>query len=113
MAADLSYALATNLSRPFGLRLGAQVDRALYADIVEVVVKETPRRAFAAEVKHVEKVIIGGEPAERIEMRAEAVEHDAMHVDAAIFPRANTARQLALIDQARNELDGAVFGNKR
>src|SRR5689334_4475936 len=102
-----------SLSRPFGLRFGAQIDRALHADIVKVLIKEVPRRAFAAEMEHVEEVVIGRKSAGCVEMRAEAVEHNPMHVDAAIFARADAARQPALIDQPRHEIDGAVLGRQR
>src|SRR5690242_2101092 len=102
-----------SLSRPFGLRFGAQVDRALHADIVKVLVEETPPRALAADVEHIEEVVIGRKPAECVEMRAEPVEHDAMHVDAAILAQADAARQLALIDQASDKVDGAVFADQR
>ena len=90
-----------SLSRPFGLRFGAQIDCTLHADIVKVLVEETPRRALAADAKHVEEVVIGRQSAKCVEMRAEAVEHDTMYVDAAILARPDTARQPAMIDQAR------------
>src|SRR5580693_1579427 len=70
-----------SLSRPFGLRFGRQIHRALHADIVEMLVKETPCSALAADVQHLEKIEVSRKLAEGIEMGAEAVEHDAMHVD--------------------------------
>src|SRR5215469_5324949 len=75
----------SSLSCPFGLRFGAQIDRALHADIVKVLVEEMPRRALAADVEHVKEVVIVRKSAVRVEMRAEAIEHDAMHIDGAIF----------------------------
>src|ERR1700752_4204195 len=90
-----------SLSRPFGFRLGVQIDRALHADIVEVLVEEMPSGALATDVEHVEKIVIVRKPAGRVQMRAEAVEHDAMHVDAAVLSRTDAARQPALVDQTR------------
>src|SRR5580700_1801652 len=102
-----------SLSRPFGLRFGLQIHRALHADIVEMLVEETPGGALAADMQHVEKIEVGGKLAEGVEMGAEAVEHDAMHVDAAILPGPNAARQLALVDQTGDEIDGAVLTDER
>src|SRR5579862_8794416 len=102
-----------SLSRPFGLRFGRQIHRALHADIVEMLVQETPGGPYAADVQHVEEIIVGRELAEGVEMGAEAVEHDAMDVDAAILPGPGAARQLALVDQAGDEIDGAVFADQR
>ena len=98
---------ADRLSRPFGLRLGLQVDGAAHADIVEMLVEKTPRRALAAEMQHVEEIVIGRQLAESIEMRAETIEHDAVHVDAPVLSGPGAARQPALIDQPRDEIDGA------
>src|SRR5215472_14665169 len=111
----LAIAVGTNasLSRPFGPRFGVQIDRAPNADVVKVLVEETPRRALAADVEHVEEIVIGRKPAERVEMRAEAIEHDAMHVDAAILPGTDATRQPALVDQTRDKIDGAIFGKER
>ena len=81
----------------------------LHADVVEMLVQETARGALAADVQHVEEIVVGRELAEGVEMGAEAVEHDAVHVDAAILPGPGAARQLALVDQAGDEIDGAVF----
>ena len=97
------------VSRPLGLRLGPQIDGALHADIVEMLVEETPRRALAADVQHFEEIVVGRELAERVEMRAEAIEHDAVDVDAPVLAGPGAARQPALIDQAGDELDGAIF----
>src|SRR5690242_12658674 len=82
----------SSLSRPFRLCFGAQIDRALDADIVEMLVQEMPRRALAADMKHFKEVKISRKPARCIQMRAEAIEHDAMHVDAAILSRTEPAR---------------------
>src|SRR5579862_2512788 len=101
--------IRASLSRPFGLRFGLQIHCALHADIVEMLVQETPGSALAADMQHVEKIVVGRKLAEGIEMGAEAVEHDAMDIDAAILSGADAARQLALVDQAGDEVDGAVF----
>src|SRR5580692_5647549 len=105
--------IKTSLSRPFGLRLRPQIHGALDADIVEMLVQETARGALAADVQHVEEIVIGRKLAESVEMGAEAIEHDAMHIDAAILPGPRAARQLALVDQAGDEIDGAVFADQR
>src|SRR3974377_1611 len=55
-----------SLSRPFGLRFGAQIDRALHTDIVEVLVEETPRGTLAADVEDLEEVVIGRKPGDRV-----------------------------------------------
>src|SRR5579872_4071825 len=101
------------LSRPFGLRLGAQIDRALDADVVEMLVEKAARGALAADAQRFEEVEVGGQFARRVELLAEAVEHDAMHVDAAVLAGADAARQPALIDQTCDEFDGAIFGDQR
>src|SRR5579862_2628919 len=103
----------TRLSRPFGLRFRAQIDRALHADIVEMLVEETPRRALAAQVQHLEEIVVGRQLAEGVEMRPEAIEYNAVHVDAAILTGPGAARQPALIDQTRHEFDGAIFADQR
>src|SRR5579864_211141 len=105
--------IRTSLSRPFGLRFGPQIHRALYADIVEMLVEETAGGALAADMQHFEEIVVGRELAEGVEMGAEAVEHDAVNVDAAILPDPGAARQLALVDQAGDEVDGAVFADQR
>src|ERR1700732_2175966 len=105
--------IKTSLSRPFGLRFGPQIHGALDADIVEMLVQETARGALAADVQHVEEIVIGRKLAESVEMGAEAIEHDAVDIDAAVLPRPGAARQLALVDQAGDEVDGAVFADER
>src|ERR1700752_3229291 len=88
-ASEAILAIATgtrpSLSHPFGLRFGAQIDRAFSAEIVQVLVEETPRRALAADMEHVEEIVVGRKPAECVEMRTEAIKHDAMDVDTAIL----------------------------
>src|SRR5580692_595868 len=53
--------IKTSLSRPFGLRFGLQIHRAFHADIVEMFVKEAAGGALAADVQHVEEIIVGRE----------------------------------------------------
>src|SRR3984957_4092027 len=105
--------IKTSLSRPFGLRFGLQIHRALDADIVEILVEETPCGALAADVQHLEEIVVGGELAEGIEMGAETVEHNAMDIDASVLPGSGAARQLSLVDQAGHKVDGAVFADER
>src|ERR1700722_4264448 len=75
MSSAGTWGLKTSLSRPFGLRFGLQIHRALDADIVEMLVKETPCGTYATDVQHVEEIVVGRQLAEGIEMGAEAVEH--------------------------------------
>src|SRR5258708_38460021 len=77
-----------------------------------MLVKETARGALAADVEHFEEIVVGRELAEGVEMGAEAVEHDAMNIDATILPGPGAARQLALIDQASDEIEDAVFADQ-
>src|SRR5436190_1411594 len=104
---------AARLSRPFGLRLGAQIDRAAHPDIVEVVVEEAPRGALAVDPQHLEVIVVGRHLADGVEGGADRLEDDAMHIDAPVFPGPGAARQAALIDQAGDEVDGAVFADQR
>src|SRR5579884_1610827 len=106
-------AMAASLSRPLGLRLRLQVDRASDADIVEVLVQKAARRALAADAQHLEKIVVGRQLAARIQMRPEPIEHDAVDVDAAILARPGAAWQFALIDQAGDEIDGPIFAEQR
>src|SRR3984957_16663121 len=76
-------------------------------------VEEPPGGALAAEMQHVEEVVVGRQLAEGVEMRAEAVEHDAMHIDAPILSWSGAALQPALINQARDEFDSAEFVDQR
>src|SRR3984893_15601016 len=105
--------IKTSLSRPFGLRFGLQIHCAFDADIVKMLIEETAGGALAADVQHVEKIVVGRKLAEGVEMGAEAIEHDAMDVNAAVLPGPGAARQLALVDQAGDEVDGAVFADQR
>src|SRR5580693_1515517 len=105
--------IKTSLSRPFGLRFGPQIHRALHADIVEMLVQEAAGGPLAADMQHVEEIVVGRKLAEGVEMSAEPVEHDAVDVDAAILPGPGAARQLALVDQAGDEVDGAIFADQR
>src|ERR1700724_3090698 len=91
--------IKTSLSRPFGLRFGRQVHGALDADIVEILIQETPGGAVCADMQHVEEIVVGRKLAESVEMGAEAIEHNTMDIDAAILPRPGAGRQLALVDQ--------------
>src|SRR5579862_2450615 len=106
-------AIAKSLSRPLGLRLRAQVDGRFHPDIVEVLIEKPPCRALAADMQHVEEIIVGRKLAESVEMSAEPIEHDAMHVDTPVLSGAGAARQLALIDQTGDEIDGAIFTEER
>src|SRR5712672_3307298 len=104
-----SLAMTTEKSsRPLGMGLGAQVEGAARPDIVEMGVEKTPRRALAVEPQHLEEIEIGRHLAVAVEVLAHLVEYDAMRVDAPILPRAGAARQLALVDHAVDEVDGAV-----
>src|SRR5262249_38909577 len=105
--------IAVNLSRPFGARFRAEIDRAFHADIVEVLDKKPPRPALTAHMKHVEEVIVIGKSAVGIELGAKAIEHNAVNIDPPILSGPNAARQLSLIDQSRHEVDCAIFADQR
>ena len=49
-----------SVSCPLGLCFRSQIDGALYADIVEMLVEETSRRTPAADAQHFKKIVIGG-----------------------------------------------------
>src|SRR3984957_10197630 len=106
---DGTSTIGPTISRPLGRRFGSQIHSAFDSDIREVFVEEQPGRALAAGVQHFEEIVVGRQFAERVEVRAKAIEHDTVDVDAAIFAGPGTAWQRALIDQARNEIDSAVF----
>jgi hypothetical protein len=55
---EAASAMDCSLSRPLGLRLGTQVHRAFDADVAEMLVEETPRRALAADMPHLEEIVI-------------------------------------------------------
>src|SRR5579863_6222493 len=101
------------VSSPLGLRLRSQVDGGLHADIVKMLVEETPCRSLTGDLEHFEKIVISRKLTESVEMGAETVEHDAMNVDAPVLSRSDAARKLALIDQPGDEVDGAIFADKR
>src|ERR1700722_802799 len=111
--ANVKSAPLVSVSRPLDLRLRAQIDGAPFADIAEMLVHEPPRSAFAAQAQHLEEIIVRGEFAERVEMRTEAFEYDAMDVDTPVFARSGATRQPALIDQAGDKIDGAIFIDER
>src|ERR1700726_3821796 len=78
-----------------------------------MLVEATAAGGLAADIQHFEEIKVGRELAEGVEMGAEAIEHDAMDIDAAILPGPGAARQLALVDQTSDEIDGAVFADQR
>src|ERR1700730_6053286 len=87
-------------SRPLGLRLGSQVDRALAAEVVEMRVEEIARGTAAAVAQHNEEIVVGAELAGRGQLAERLVERDAMHVDAAGLGRTSAARDALLVAQA-------------
>src|SRR3984893_15956117 len=105
--------MSAMLSRPLGLRLCPQVDGAFHADIGKVCVVKTPRRPLAVRPQHFEEIVVGRQSRGCVELRTEAIKHDAMHVDAAVLAGPDAARQTALIDQARDKFHGAVFRDQR
>src|SRR5215467_2214055 len=105
--------MSAMLSRPFGLRFRPQVDGALHPDIGEMLVEKAPRRPLAVGAQHFEEIVVGGQLGGSVEFGAGAVEHDAVHVDTTVLAGTGAARQTALIDQARDEFHGAIFGDQR
>src|ERR1700730_16745041 len=100
-------------SRPFGLRLGRQVDRALLADIVEMRIEEIARGAASAVAQHDEEIVVGAELAVGRELAERIVERDAVQLHAAILARPGAVRQPALVDPAGRELDRTQLADER
>ena len=48
-----------NVSRPLGLRFGGQVDRALHADIVEMVIQKPAGGALAVDMQRLKEIVVG------------------------------------------------------
>src|SRR5262249_50701868 len=96
-------------SRPLGMRLGAQVEGAAAAEIVEMRVEEAARGTLAARPQHLEELVVVVELGVGVEMLAEAVEHDAVHVDAPVLFAAGAAPETALVDHPVDELERAEF----
>ena len=80
-----------------------------------MLVQEAPSGALAADLQHFEEIVVGGELADRIEMGAETVEHDAVHVDAPVLSGPGAARQAVLVDMYRNnnENDKSAAARKK
>src|ERR1043166_184526 len=87
-------------SSPLRLRLGAQVDGGVAAEVVEMRIEEIARRAAAAVAQHDEEIVVGAELARRGQFAERLVERDAVHIDAAVLARPGAARQSLLGDQA-------------
>src|SRR5450755_1820855 len=47
------------VSRPLGFDFRLQIDGAAHADVVEMRVQETPRRALPIGAQHLEKIVVG------------------------------------------------------
>src|SRR5215831_9347170 len=58
--------MGLSLSRPLGLRLRLQIDRALHADLIEMLIQKSPGSALAADAQHFEEIVVGRELAEGI-----------------------------------------------
>src|ERR1700720_4766770 len=82
-------------SRPLGLRLGSQVDRALAAEVVEMRVEEIARGAAAAVAQHDEEIVVGAELAVGRELAERIVERDAVQLHAAVLAGPGAVRQPA------------------
>src|ERR1043166_2859039 len=87
-------------SRPLRLRLGAQIDGGVAAEVVEMRGEEIARGAAAAVAQHDEEIVVGAELARGGEFAERLVERDAVHIDAAVLARPGAARQSLLVDQA-------------
>ena len=51
--------MPTSLARPFGLRLGRDIDRAAHPEIVEMLAQKIPSGALAAVTQQLEEGEIG------------------------------------------------------
>src|SRR5664279_1397471 len=101
--------IRTSLSRPLGADFGLQIDGAAHADVVEMRVEESPRRALPVGVQHLEEIVVGVEATVGAELLGGAIECDPVHVDAPILARPQPARQVTLIDQPRHEFDRCLL----
>src|SRR5205085_5379699 len=97
------------LSRPLGVRLRREVDRAAPADIVEMSVKEVAGGPATTVAQHDKEFIVGAELAGSAEFAERILERDAMHIDAAVLAGTSAARQTPLVDQPGHEIDCPVF----
>src|ERR1035437_1964233 len=77
--------MADSLSRPLGADFGLQIDSAAHADVVEMRVEESPRRALPVGAQHLEEIVVGVEAAVRVELLGGGIERDPAHVDAPIL----------------------------
>src|SRR5262245_19078997 len=83
------------------------------ANIVIVRIQETPCGATAIGAQHFEKIVVSVEPTGGIQSLRRSRKSNAMNVNPPILPGADTARQLALIDQFSNEGDTAQLRHQR
>src|SRR5262249_5679881 len=100
-------------SCPLGLYLLRQIDRAAYADVVEMSVEEAARSAATVITKHFEEIVVGVELALRIERLGGVLERDPVHINATVLARPYAAWQSTLINQPGDELDRAQFAHER
>src|SRR5579871_586156 len=100
-------------SRPLGLGLGAQIERAAHSDIVEMGVQEMPCGAASVGMEHAEEVVIGRQLGGGGVGLVPVAQHDAVSIHPAVLAGAEAVRQAAPVDLSRDERDGAVFGEQR
>src|ERR1700686_1142055 len=97
--------ITKDASRHLGGAVGDVVDRAAPADIVEMHVQESPRRALAELVQALEEIEVVVETAVGVEGFARIGHHDAMQPDAAAVAAAGAPRQPSLIDQFVDQIN--------
>src|SRR5260370_6555592 len=105
--------LNPSTSRPFRARLGAEVESAAHPDIVEMRIQEAARGATAVGAEHAEEVVIGRQLGIGRVCLLAVAQRDTMSIDAAVLAGPKAARQAVLVNQAGDELDGAVLRRQR
>src|SRR5882757_9697007 len=105
--AGSSPAMTTTGSPPLGIDFRLEIDAGAHADVVVMRVEEAARRALAELAQQFERLEIVAQLGRRRQLLAEPFEHDAVHVDAAIFVRPGAVRNTALVDQPVDEFNAA------
>src|SRR4029450_13017026 len=75
--------------------------------------EEPPRGALAGSPQQVEELKVGADLARRTQARSQAAEMDAVDVETTVASAGGALRQMAVVDQAVDELHAAHFGDQR
>src|ERR1041385_4123377 len=109
----LSSVMRMSISPALRVHLGVEIDAALDADIGVMRIEEPPRRALAELAQQLKRIVVVAQLAGRGEPLAQALQHHAVHVDAAVFVLSGAARDAAGVDLPVDEFDGAQLGHQR